>query len=1097
MKLLWDVNDEGFIFSSEDGLCPKLEELYAAGKAVNLGDNRYLVQHKHIAALNKNERELLDLPRIFPYRLRIAVRGNIAFRDFKYFVEYMQPNGQAFLSPKVIGSFVELNEEQRYTFSNNQFIITSIIMESNRRLLDTKDEFDIRQYNCSNFAKIKKAATNINAEVNLFIKNNNVVVPKKLSVMSSTQKNGDLLVDPVILDEDGEAISSCNDFANVFNERRQVKNLYAGKEGFYLIEPEIEEALKEVKANRVIPKENALMFIRRPGTVFSSPAFDFNIDDYSERVIDIGEYKYKSESNGKSGISWLPPEGTSFDSDNDKKPFEVTIDNVDEINRLIKEAQANGATFIVFNERTLLITAKLLADVERMLELTKGDAAFDDNNATDTRGDFGDDSKNKSNSGETSSELFDDIVKTSKKKGKKILLIADNFADVEYKVAADRVQIIDDIALNECLNSGIHLLKHQKDGLQWLLRCYAEHKGALLADDMGLGKTLQTLAFAAIAKKYMPQYLKKSILIVAPVSLLKNWEEEYFKFVANGLFKEIIIIDNSSVKKYYSNNCYDFQNLANDHIVLTSYETLRTYQFAFGKIDWSLMVLDEAQRIKNPTALITIAIKAMKYDFGLCLTGTPIENTWVDLWSIMDFVAPGYHLGCLKDFKNNYVNKIKNDNHNTVLIKELGQKLHADLEPLFMRRLKKTLSAEGNLPELPKKIIIKREEIMPPSQRLAYESLVSQYLVGDIDKNRALQLIAKLRDISLFPDIGTIDERRIDVNDARRIFNSSARLKVTFSELVNIYNKNEKVLIFVESKKMQRILRTVIAKLFKIHVPIPINGDMRGDIRQEIVDEFNSLEGFGVLLLSPLAAGVGLNIVTANHVIHLSRHWNPAKEDQATDRAYRIGQKRDVEVVIPMSIHPALGEGSFDQKLDMLLDYKRQLSEDALFPTADSAEDGLSLFEEIAKGSNISTNLEKPCYDIESVDDVDGTTFEMIVTSLYSNQGMEANKTVDSNDNGADVIVFGTEDCDNLLIQCKKTKDYSKNLGKNGIQEIVAALKAYEELHRCKFKPVVITNALDFTSGARELAMVNNVELICRDKLIKMLEMYPVEKFYI
>ena len=227
------------------------------------------------------------------------------------------------------------------------------------------------------------------------------------------------------------------------------------------------------------------------------------------------------------------------------------------------------------------------------------------------------------------------------------------------------------------------------------------------------------------------------------------------------MFKEVVVIGSNNVNYFHRNGTFDFSAVSEDRIVLTSYETLRTYQFSLGKIDWSLMVLDEAQRIKNPTALITLAIKAMKYDFGLCLTGTPIENTWIDLWSIMDFAAPGYNLGSLSEFKKNYVNKLKKHSKDEAYIKQLGQSLNNELKPLFKRRLKKTLSEKGGLQELPKKKIIKRKEIMPLTQRLAYENIVNEALGNSVDKKTALEVIAKLRDISLFPDIGTIDERSL------------------------------------------------------------------------------------------------------------------------------------------------------------------------------------------------------------------------------------------------------------------------------------------------------------------------------------------------
>lgn len=1103
MNLIWDVDIKGFTFIESNGNNSKLEELYSTGKAKKIAENKYLLPHNEVAVLDKSDRELLELPEIFPYRLKISTKGILASRKFRYSLEYLQPNGFAFIEPKVIGSFIEINDEQRYTFNLGQYVIVSKIIESNHRLQNDNDEFDIDKYNFLNFSDIKEAASCIDAEIDLFIKNNNVIIPKKISIIPRIQKNGDIFIDPVLMNENGEEISNSKDFATVFNSRKQVKSLYVGNEGFYLIEPEVEDALKEVKGHHRIKKADAIKFLKHPETVFFSPIFDFNIDEYSDRVIDIGEYKYKSESNGASGISWLPPEGTSFVGEDLEQPLEITFDNVDEINKLVKDAQTNNEDYIEYEGKRITITAKLIAEIERVLSLKGVDidvtgvpAEGENPNGEDltSNGSAGT-GRNDENSGEGESGIVSEGGK--KKRGKTILLIADNLSDVEYREDAERTKIINSVALSECLNSGIRLLKHQKEGLQWLLRCYADHKGALLADDMGLGKTLQTLTFASVCKKYLPESFSKSILIVAPVSLLTNWEEEYLKFVAPGLFKEVVILDSTTINNFRKNGAYDFTSIEKDRIVLTSYDTLRMYQFSFGKIDWSLMVLDEAQRIKNPTALITLAIKAMKYDFGLCLTGTPIENTWIDLWSIMDFVAPGYNLGSLSEFKKNYVNKLKKNNKDATLVKQLGQKLHGALQPLFMRRLKKSLSASGSLPGLPDKIIRKREEVMPLSQRLAYESIINQALGDSIDKKSALQIIAKLRDVSLFPDIGTIDERRITPQDAARIFNSSARLKVTFMELVNIASKDEKVLIFVESKKMQRILKSVVQTFFKINVPTPINGDMQGEIRQIIVDNFNSSSGFGVLILSPLAAGVGLNIASANHVIHLSRHWNPAKEDQATDRAYRIGQKKNVEVIIPMAIHPSLANGSFDQKLDLLLDYKRQLSEDALFPTADSPDDGLSIFDEIAKGAKKTTTVTKVYYDIAGVDDVDGITFEKITAGIYNSMGMLAHKTMDSNDNGADVVVFSGSSKPNLLIQCKKTKNYEENIGKNGIQEVVGALGYYENMHSCSFLPVVITNANDFTSGAKTLARANNVQLICRKELIQMLKKYPVEKIFI
>ena len=1109
--MFWQIRDNGFEFNCAEGEAAqisKIEEMFSEGKASAIGEDSYLITHEHIAALSTNERALLDLPEIFPYRLRISASGALVDRSLRYSVDFVQPNGNSFINPTVIGAHIRISVDLQYTFNIGQYLVVKKVEESNEKLASTDEVEDLTRYNFLNFADIKEVAEEIDAELDSYLKQNKVVVPKRLSILPHFEKNGDVIIAPIIMGNNGEEIPFNEDFQKSFDARDNVKTVYNGTGVYYVIKPEVEEALKEIKANHRIPKKKAKEFLKSPGSVFFSPVFDFNLADYSDRVIEIGEYKYKTEANAQSGIDWLPPEGTAFTSSDEGKNLEITLENVDEIAALVYDARKENIDFIIYQGEKYTITAKLILEIENYLEIknknksgadnpTGGNLSEnDDENDNENQGTDQTDGPNNGSGSRSTSGNDAETKAKPKKNGKRVLLIKDNFSHISYNAEIDTVEEIDIAEVDDCLNSGITLLNHQKQGLEWLVNSYANYKGALLADDMGLGKTLQTLAFIALTRKHLAKDKHGSVLIVAPVSLLANWQEEYSKFLKADTFEGVVMLDSETIKEYRKGVSYSLKSIAKDYLVLTSYETLRIHQFAFGKIDWGVMVLDEAQKIKNPTALVTLASKAMKYDFGLCLTGTPVENTWVDLWSIMDFAAPGYNLGSLSEFKQNYVNKLKKDNGDKEVIKELGHKLNDALNPLFMRRLKSKLSAQGELPELPKKIIIQRPEIMPLQQKIAYESIINSALDKDVNTKSALEVIAKLRDVSLFPDIGTIDERSISREDAIKIFNSSARLKVTFSELVNTYYKNEKALIFIESKKMQRILRTVIQDFFKIKVPIPINGDMRGEIRQSIVDTFNESKGFGVLLLSPLAAGMGLNIASANHVIHLSRHWNPAKEDQATDRAYRIGQTKDVQVVIPMALHPVLRLDSFDNKLDELLDFKRQLSEEALFPTADSAEDGKSIFERITKTFG-GINVQTITYDINGIDAVDGITFEKIIEALYRKAGMLSARTNESNDNGADVTVFSGSKKPNLLIQCKKTKNYQSNIGKSGIQEIKTALSFYERIHTCEFKPVVITNAKGFTSGAIDLAKANGVQLICRDELAKMLELYPVEKIYI
>jgi hypothetical protein len=354
-----------------------------------------------------------------------------------------------------------------------------------------------------------------------------------------------------------------------------------------------------------------------------------------------------------------------------------------------------------------------------------------------------------------------------------------------------------------------------------------------------------------------------------------------------------------------------------------------------------------------------------------------------------------------------------------------------------------------------------------------------------------------LRDISLFPGLKDMKLSSYLHSDTEYIINESARLKKAFEILREIKTKNEKVLIFIISRKMQQLLRYLIEREFSIKVGPPINGEMNGSRRQEIINNFNKLQGFAVLILSPEAGGVGFNITSANNVIHLSRCWNPAKEDQATDRVYRIGQKQEVNVYLPMAVHPDFGaNGSFDEKLDGLLDFKRKLSENVLFPTGDTEFDGIKVFDELT--SEPGEVKEITYWQIEDILKVNGVAFEKIMSGLFKAMQYTALLTPPSNDNGADIVVL----CDKTnhtgyLVQCKQTAT-SNNMGPEGVEQVTSAIKYYEKLYSpYKFKGLVVTNARGFTINARERARVNNIELWSNDKIKELLEKYPVKKFIV
>ena len=357
-------------------------------------------------------------------------------------------------------------------------------------------------------------------------------------------------------------------------------------------------------------------------------------------------------------------------------------------------------------------------------------------------------------------------------------------------------------------------------------------------------------------------------------------------------------------------------------------------------------------------------------------------------------------------------------------------------------------------------------------------------------------MIAMLRDTSLCPHLTSYADSTFENMSVDAFFNMSARLKATFQALVNIKARKEKVLIFVTSRKMQRILKRFLEKAFGISIQPPINGELIGLKRQQIVDAFNQKEGFAILILSAEAGGVGFNITAANHVIHLSRCWNPAKEDQATDRVYRIGQKKEVHVYLPIAQYE--GGDSFDVKLNQLLQYKRSLSQSVIFPTADTEVDGQDMYNELVgwnndmeSGSACSTSS---YWTIEDTDKVTGDVFERMVAKLYASiPGYAAEETKQTNNYGVDVVVETDQKSRRgLLVRCQQMMGAS--LSHDSVEAIYSAIPFYEKKLGYHFSGVVVTNALDFTSHDKERAAAAGVKLIARQDLTKLLERYPLEK---
>jgi len=522
-----------------------------------------------------------------------------------------------------------------------------------------------------------------------------------------------------------------------------------------------------------------------------------------------------------------------------------------------------------------------------------------------------------------------------KPKNKSILLVQDNFTSELFVSQFQRRASVTGFEPPKGLNTA--LKSHQTDGISWMQQAWSfGYPGVLLADDMGLGKTLQALAFISWLREAQVRQstLRKPALVIAPISLLGNWISESKKHLAPGSLGENACLYGETLKGFKQfgsvrsdviegRATLDIGALKSCDWILTTYETMRDYNLSIGSVDFSLIIFDEMQKIKNPQSMMTNAAQALNGDFKIGLTGTPIENSLADIWTLFDTLMPGaLGLGNLRDFLSTYrldTPDALKDLKGRLLDSEVGK-------PAPMLRRMKTDVAKDLPAKLEKPVL----QTMPDEQAIAYSNALKDIKQLETRKSK-LDVFHQIRAISLHPRLAD----HAALSNADEYVNGSARLMSCMKIVDEIYARKEKVLLFVESLVMQEWLALFLRSRYSLeYMPSRIYGDTSADKRTAIVKRFQDAptDSFDALILSPKAAGVGLTLTAATNVIHVTRWWNPAVEDQCTDRAYRIGQTKDVSVYYLQAIHPLYGDASFDRILDRLLLTKRQLSAGMLMP---------------------------------------------------------------------------------------------------------------------------------------------------------------------
>ncbi|ALO14812.1 RNA polymerase-associated protein RapA [Salinivirga cyanobacteriivorans] len=482
--------------------------------------------------------------------------------------------------------------------------------------------------------------------------------------------------------------------------------------------------------------------------------------------------------------------------------------------------------------------------------------------------------------------------------------LTEEYNGAKINLTAEARELLDQFLKNEevALPKGLHatLRPYQQRGYSWMYKNTNTGIGSIIADDMGLGKTIQVIALL-LKLKEENRLDKNKALVIVPTTLLSNWEKEIDKFAPE--------------LQYATFHGPNRQINKESDVLLTSYGIARSDQDELSKIKWCAVVIDESQNIKNPGTAQTKAIKKLKSDIRIAMSGTPVENRLSEYWSIFDFTNKGF-LGSAKKFSEQYAKPIEVDRN-----KKAIERFKTITSPFIMRRLKtdKTI-----ISDLPKKVENEHYAQLTKEQAAVYQNILNEVMpsideIEQNDKDRqmerkglVLKMIIALKQVCNHPS----QYLKKEDHDP----NLSGKVQLLFQLLHSIYENGEKVLIFTQFKETGLMLEQLISAQFNQPVQFLHGGTTRNK-REQMVEDFQSENYLKTFILSIKAGGTGLNLTEGSHVIHFDLWWNPAVEQQATDRAFRIGQKKNVMV------YRLITRNSFEEKINEMIQSKKELSE--------------------------------------------------------------------------------------------------------------------------------------------------------------------------
>ncbi len=793
------------------------------------------------------------------------------------------------------------------------------------------------------FAKVKGCAAEVGAALDSTLKNNDVIVPSALGLDMREDEDGALTFLPKCAELAEE------DFHQVFERNAGAEKLYnldrpgLGRVRIVLTD-EQHQVLQRMKRVRRVKGELKERLKREPVQAFDGIADHIDLP-YGDRVIGVGNFSFAPTPKAINTESALARLWQGGDAQQTVPSGETG-----------GEAHVQGSGSI--------------ADVRGT-----GSGPIEATGAAEGVAPEGRPYMN--------SPAQEGARDTPGVPGKKYLLIETNEQSVRNEVvseAENASRFPRDVAFERprALREDRNLRPHQEEGIRWLQTCsqIEERTGVLLADDMGVGKTVQILTFLAwfIESGKIPSLSRneppfRPILIVAPLILVdtRTWESEMENFFANdgAVFWPVLSLHGDQLAKLRRDDAegreleigkpiLDLNRIQRNRVVITNYETVKSYQHSFaymkdGQPIWSFIISDEAQEFKVPNTKISHAMKALKAEMHIACTGTPVENRLLDLWNICDALQPGL-LSSAREFVERFEKNQGDGSQQNAPLLELKKTLLFQQPHAFLLRRTKS-----DVAELPPKSIVSLDCDMSDSEIAAHRALLRN-LKSDSRQSRFLSVLQSF--VQLYQHPAMLTENAEDLS-VRELLSQSSKLRALLAKLHEIRGKREKVIIFARLRTMQGILAKVLQEEFHLPVRI-INGETKlraaGSLntsglktRNAILHDFRSKPGFNMLILSPFVAGIGLTIVEANHVVHYGRWWNPAVESQATDRAYRIGQTKEVSVYLPILRDPS-GRVSptFDERLDLLMNRKQRLAEDFLRPLPPEDELGGELFTDLS-----------------------------------------------------------------------------------------------------------------------------------------------------